>query len=56
MIHWMIQILIHLAPDQDLSDEALKIMYTSSSSVEKLIEVARKLIEKIESFTRLLVL
>lgn len=48
--------LIHLAPDQELSEEALKVIYTSSASVEKIIEVARKLIEKIEAFTRLLVL
>jgi coenzyme F420-reducing hydrogenase delta subunit len=56
MIHWMVQIIIRLAPDQDqLSEEARQTIYISSSSADKLVELANKLIEKIEAFSKSLI-
>jgi hypothetical protein len=56
MIHWMVQILIRLAPDQeDISEEARQTIYIASASTERLIETANSLIEKIDLFTQSLV-
>lgn len=53
MIRWMVQILIRLAPDsEELSEEARQTIYVNSDSIEKLIETANTLIEKIDSFTK----
>lgn len=52
MIHWMVQALIRLAPDkEDLSEEAKKMIYDSTSTVEALEKMSTALTEKIEKFT-----
>ena len=52
MIHWMVQALIRLAPDRDeLSDEAKKIVYDSTSTVETLEKIGTAISEKLEKFS-----
>ena len=53
MIHWMVQVIIRLAPDQDqLSEEARQTIYMSCASTDKLVETANNIIQKIEQFTK----
>lgn len=52
MIHWIIQVLIRLAPDQeDLSEEAKVSIYNSTDTIEVLTFRANDLMVQIESFT-----
>lgn len=52
MIHWIIQVLIRLAPDQeDLSEEAKVSIYNSTDTIEVLTFRANDLMMQIESFT-----
>lgn len=52
MIHWLVQALIRLAPDKpDLSEEAKKIVYDSSSSVQELEKNSHTISEKLEKFS-----
>ena len=52
MIHWMIQVLIRLAPDSfELSEEAKKTIYTASTTVEALTHGATNLMIFLENFT-----
>lgn len=52
MIHWMVQTLIRLAPDrEDSSDEAKKVVYDSTSTVEALEKIGTGISEKLEKFS-----
>ncbi|CAF1141397.1 unnamed protein product, partial [Brachionus calyciflorus] len=52
MIHWMVQALIRLAPDrEDMSEEAKRIVYDSTSTVEVLEKIGATISEKLEKFS-----
>ena len=52
MIHWIIQVLIRLAPDQEeLSEEAKLSIYNSTDTIEVLTYRANDLMGHIETFT-----
>jgi hypothetical protein len=56
MIHWMIQVLIRLAPNlEEVSDEAKKIIYFSTAPLNQIAEVCGTLSSEIEAFTASLV-
>ncbi|CAF0722793.1 unnamed protein product, partial [Brachionus calyciflorus] len=52
MIHWMVQALIRLAPDrEDMSEEAKRIVYDSTSTVDVLEKIGSTISEKLEKFS-----
>ena len=56
MVHWYIQVLIRLAPDQEeISDEGRYSIYSWTDSIERLIEVSNDLKDAILHFTNSLV-
>ena len=56
LVHWFVQTLIRLAPDQEeISDEARYSIYSSTDSVERLIEVSGELKDVMLHFTTSLV-
>ena len=56
LVHWFVQALIRLAPDQeDISDEARYSIYSSTDSVERLIEISSELKDVMLHFTTSLV-
>lgn len=56
LVHWMIQVLIRLAPDQEyISDEARESIYKSSDSIENLILNSNELKSNLEELTKSLV-
>ena len=53
LVHWMIQVLIRLAPDQEyISDEAKESIYKSSDSIENLILNSNELKDCLEELTK----
>ncbi len=56
MVHWMVQALLRLAPDQeDLSEEAKKTIYASTSSKNDLVFRASNLIIDVNEFTAFII-
>jgi hypothetical protein len=52
MVHWVVQVLIRLARDrEELSDEARKMIYGTTSTVENLEKIAIHLGDRLEKFT-----
>lgn len=55
MLNWMLHLLIRLAPDQeDISEEAKKIVYENTPDVETLEKMASALIDQVDQFTNYL--
>lgn len=55
MVHWMVQVLIHLASDrEELSEEARKIIYETTTSIQDLEKIGSHLGDKLEKFTNVL--
>lgn len=55
MIHWMIQVLMRLAPDTNLTEEAVQVANMTNSSIDRIVETSKELIETIEDITKKLV-
>jgi len=51
MIHWMIQVLLRLAPDKNLTQEAVQLTNMMNISLSRVIETSQELIEAIEDIT-----
>ena len=55
MVNWMINALIYLSPDKDLSDEAMEIIYNSVETVLELDFRAKQIGDKIDAYSDALV-
>lgn len=52
MVHWMVQVLIRLAKDrEELSEEAKRLIYETTASVENLEKISLHLADTLEKFT-----
>jgi len=51
MIHWMIQVLLRLAPDKNLTEEAVQLTNMMNVSLSRVIETSQELIEAIDEIT-----
>jgi hypothetical protein len=56
MLQWMLNLLIRLAPDQDdMSEEAKRVVYENTPDVESLEQTAHDLIGNLETLNKTIV-